>query len=125
MPTWVLVFFGSAIGGTLRYFISTVFQHKDHQGFPYGTLCVNLAGCLAIGIVYGLVEKSIVSEQTRWFLTTGVLGGFTTFSAFSMETMIMFRMQQHTQAVVYVLVSMVAGIALSMAGYWLIKTCAH
>ena len=107
---------GSFIGGISRYLISLYFQNKGLIAFPYGTLTVNLAGCFLIGIVYGITEKSGLSNEWRLFLATGVLGGFTTFSAFSYESISLLRDGQSGAAFLYVICSVLFGLLATWGG---------
>lgn len=118
----LLVGTGSFIGGVCRYLLSTFVQAKTPSGFPYGTLLVNLLGCLLIGLLFGLFEKTEVTTETRLLLVTGVLGGFTTFSAFSGETFNLIRTGHAAMALTYVMISVLLGLSLTFAGAWIIKT---
>ena len=100
---------GSFIGGISRYLISLYFHSKEFITFPFGTLTVNIVGCFLIGIVYGITEKSGLSNERRLFLATGVLGGFTTFSAFSFESLALMREGQSGAALLYIMCSVVFG----------------
>ncbi|MFO7924602.1 MAG: fluoride efflux transporter CrcB [Bacteroidales bacterium] len=82
---------GSFIGGVLRYLLSQLVQTKFLSTFPFGTLTVNIIGCFLIGLVFGLTDRGNLTQEWRLFLATGVLGGFTTFSAFSIESLSLFR----------------------------------
>jgi len=113
---------GSFIGGICRYLLSTFIQSKSTSLFPYGTLMVNLIGCFLIGIIFGFFEKTQMSTEWRLLLVTGVLGGFTTFSAFSGETFNLIKNGHAGLAFLYVLVSIAAGISLTFFGAWIIKT---
>ena len=92
-PTWhwyALVALGSALGGAGRLYVSTLVGRVASQGFPWGTLVVNVAGCLAVGALGALFAPSSplhLRHDLRMLLIVGVLGGFTTFSAFSLETL--------------------------------------
>lgn len=87
MQLW-LVAAGGAAGAVLRYSLSTAVQNWTARGFPFGTLSVNVLGSLLIGALYvGLVERAAVADEWRLALIVGVLGSFTTFSSFSMETL--------------------------------------
>jgi fluoride exporter len=118
----MLVGAGSFIGGICRYLLSTLIHSKTPSGFPYGTLVVNLAGCLLIGILYGVFEKTDISTGWRLFMVTGLLGGFTTFSAFSIETFSLLKSGHAALAVLYILLSVAGGVGLSFIGAWIIKT---
>ncbi len=112
LPRVLLVAAGGAIGSVGRYLVALWSgQATHHDRFPAGTLAVNLLGCLAIGVVAGLGERGeLLSADTRLFLMTGVLGGFTTFSAFGLETSLLIRRDDFTTALVYVAVSVVGGL---------------
>jgi CrcB protein len=83
----LLVGAGGFLGSMGRYLVSTLAYRAAGPTFPLGTLIVNVAGCFAIGVLDFLVEKQSIAPQTRLFLMTGILGGFTTFSAFGNEAM--------------------------------------
>ncbi len=107
---------GSFIGGVLRYLLSLVIQAKTMTVFPYGTLAVNVVGCLLIGIIFGIADKGSMSTEWKLFLATGLLGGFTTFSAFSLETFNMIRLGHHLYAGVYVASSIIIGLLATIVG---------
>ncbi len=113
---------GSFIGGASRYLISLFFQQKIQGVYPWATFTVNLIGCFLIGIVFSAFEKGNMSGDWKLFLTTGILGGFTTFSAFSMESLQMMRSGNVMLAMIYVLTSVLLGIVFSFLGYSLIKS---
>jgi fluoride exporter len=78
---------GSFFGGIARFLASKYIQNRMLSGFPFGTLAVNIAGCLLIGFLYGLAERTnILTPGLRTFLTVGFCGGFTTFSTFANES---------------------------------------
>jgi CrcB protein len=121
MKLLLVVGVGSFIGGVSRYLVSLFVQNKFLSTFPYGTLVVNIAGCFLIGIVYALSEKGNVNAEWRLFLITGFLGGFTTFSSFSNETVSMLRDAQYWQALSYIGISIIVGLAATFGGISLIK----
>jgi CrcB protein len=84
-------------------------------------LTVNIIGCFFIGIVIGFFDKGMVSNEWKLFLATGVLGGFTTFSAFSAETFTLFREGHFAYALIYVFASVLVGLAATYVGYLLVK----
>lgn len=99
----VLVFTGGGIGATLRYWMEAVVQRWTGGTFPVGTYAVNSLGCLLIGILMaGLEDRFLVNPSLRVFLTIGILGGFTTFSTFSYETIAMLRNAEYFYAAVNV-----------------------
>ena len=122
MQQFFIVGIGSFLGGGLRYLISVFFNQKINPDFPYATLSVNLLGCLLIGVFYGLFEKSLISDDWKLFLTTGLCGGFTTFSAFSNEALQLFKQGNITAMLIYILISIIIGIALTYAGYLMAKS---
>jgi CrcB protein len=84
---WLLLFAGGGLGATLRYAVGLWVEERTGPGFPWGTFAVNVAGCFAIGVLATLAdEHAWISPSARLLLVTGLLGGFTTFSAFGMET---------------------------------------
>ena len=112
MSAWLLVAVGGALGSVLRYGLGRWLMHgAPVQAFPYGTLTVNLLGCLAIGLVAEfLLLQRILAPQPRLLLQTGILGGFTTFSAFGLETVLMLRREQWLTAATYVSTSVLGGL---------------
>lgn len=83
----LLVVLGGGIGAGCRYLLGSWLHLQLGDGFPWGTFAVNALGSLMIGLVFGLAQTKAISPGTTLFLTVGVLGGFTTFSAFSLETL--------------------------------------
>lgn len=112
---------GSFLGGISRYLLSQFIQTKFLSAFPFGTLAVNILGCLLIGVVFGLSDKGNLSQEWRLFLATGVLGGFTTFSAFSNETVNMLRDGQFWYAAAYIVSSIILGLLATFIGMSFIK----
>lgn len=111
---------GSFIGGSARYAISCIIRNS--HGFPYGTFTVNLAGCFLIGFIYGLLARHMPGNSSiLLFLTTGICGGFTTFSTFSRESIIMLQNGQHIHFILYVAGSITLGMAAVVAGNWIGK----
>jgi len=121
MKLILIVGIGSFLGGILRYILSLLIQGKFVSSFPFGTLSVNLMGCLVIGLVFAFSERSLISTDWKLFLATGVCGGFTTFSAFSSETFSMMRNAQYDKAVIYVLASVILGVVFTVIGYLIPK----
>lgn len=125
-----LVASGGAVGSALRYAVSGVAQRLFARGmdagapaiaaFPTGTLAVNLTGSLLIGLIAGLAETpSLIGAEARLLLVTGVLGGYTTFSAFSLETLLLLRAGQTTMALASVALQVILGVAAAFAGFTL------
>lgn len=109
---------GSFAGGILRYLLSQLIQTRMLTAFPYGTLAVNIAGCFLIGIVFGTAERWGLSNEWRLFLATGVLGGFTTFSAFSYESISLIKNDQAPAALIYIGCSILLGLLATYSGFW-------
>ena len=108
----LLVALGGAIGSIARYKLSGwVLHHTLDWRFPAGTFAVNVIGCLLAGVLAGLAEKhDLLSPEARLLLFTGVLGGFTTFSAFGLETMHLLRRGEVLVAGSNIVLSVVAGL---------------
>jgi len=112
---------GSFVGGMARYLISLSIQARFLSSFPYGTLTVNVLGCFLLGVVYALTDRGNLGEEWRLFLATGILGGFTTFSSFSHETVAMLRDGQAQNALAYVGTSVMVGLVATYLGITLTK----
>ena len=112
---------GSFIGGAARYLISVAMKTMS-KDFPWGTLAVNLVGCFVIGLLWGFFSKNS-SESSSWalFMTVGICGGFTTFSTFSKEAFMMLQAGNYMGMLAYVGISVLVGIALVAAGYYLAR----
>lgn len=109
---------GGAAGSLLRYGISGWTQRFLGGTFPWGTLSVNLIGSLVIGVLWGIFESTTVSENTRLLVIVGVLGGFTTFSAFSLESFELIRQGEYTLFAANAAASVFLGITLVFAGHF-------
>lgn len=105
------VMVGGAIGAGARHLVGQILLARLGPGFPWWTLSVNIAGSLLMGLLIGCLARSGGSDQARLFLGVGVLGGFTTFSSFSMEFWTLFERGQMAQAAAYVGASVIIGIA--------------
>ncbi|WP_288987029.1 fluoride efflux transporter CrcB [uncultured Sphingopyxis sp.] len=105
------VMVGGAIGAGARHLVGHILLARLGPGFPWWTLSVNIAGSLMMGLLIGWLARSGGSDQARLFLGVGVLGGFTTFSSFSMEFWTLFERGQMAQAAAYVGASVIIGIA--------------
>lgn len=108
---YLLVFIGGGLGSTARYALSVLGMRLLGQGFPWATLVINIAGSALMGALTGwLVVQGNAPASLRIFVATGLLGGFTTFSTFSLETVLLYERGQPGLAVAYVAASVVIGV---------------
>jgi CrcB protein len=113
----LLVGLGGSAGSILRYLCQRWFAEVYSHSFPWGTFAVNITGCFLIGILWGITFKSFESnEHWKLFLMTGICGGFTTFSAFTLEGIGLLREQKTGLFFLYVAGSVIAGLALTFLG---------
>lgn len=118
---------GGALGAIARWKLGGWLLHLTVQEkFPYATFAVNVTGCLVIGVLAGLAERhGMFSQATRLFLFTGLLGGFTTFSAFGLETLFLLRRGEPWIAALYVVASVLVGLVAVWAGWrgadWVVR----
>ena len=120
---FLLVFLGGGVGAALRHGVNMLAARLLSGAFPWGTLCINVLGSFVMGAVVEFwAQKSGLPQQARLFLTTGILGGFTTFSAFSLDAALLFERGEVGLAALYVgasvilsLVAVAAGLALMRA----------
>ncbi len=121
MRTLLIIGTGGFIGSIFRYLVSRSVQEKFTTAFPLGTLSVNILGCFLIGVVLSWSERGGFNADWRMFLATGLCGGFTTFSAFSNETLALMRDGQWMYAGAYIAISIITGLAATFTGYSLLK----
>ena len=115
MPMLLAVAGGGAIGSVVRYVVGVVML-RSSSGFPLSTLLINVAGSFFIGLFARLFDAPDHHQVLRVALTVGICGGFTTFSAFSAETVTMLQQGKVGRAALYVMVSLVAGMLATFAG---------
>lgn len=127
MKSLLIVGLGGFIGAAARYKAGGWLLHQTMlEKFPYSTFAVNVVGCLAAGVLAGLVEKhEFFTADTRLFLFTGLLGGFTTFSAFGIDAIYLVRRGELVTAASYAGLSVVVGIAAVWVGFRLIVSLSH
>jgi CrcB protein len=114
---YLIVFFGAGIGGALRHGVNLLAARLSAGGFPIGTLTINVLGSLLMGLLAGYFAlKGDMSQTWRLFLTTGILGGFTTFSTFSLETAMLYQRGALGSAATYVVASVVISLAAVFIG---------
>ena len=120
----IYIGFGGFIGSILRYSIYIFSNNILGYSSPVATLFVNILGCFLIGTVYQLLNGYLViSENLRLFIIIGLLGGFTTFSAFSIDVYLIYQNNGKMIATAYVILSIVFSLLALLIGVWLIKLC--
>ena len=113
---------GSFAGGVARYLLSRLVQSHAASGFPWGTLAVNVAGCLVVGVLYALFERgNLMNGDLRLFLTVGFCGGFTTFSTFIHENYALLGEQNFLHFAGYALLRFALGLLAAHLGHLIIK----
>ena len=123
MNSYVIVFLGSGLGGMVRHAANVWLPRMFGTAFPYHTLIVNIVGSLVMGLLAGYFAlKTDPGQDWRLFLTTGIMGGFTTFSAFSLDTVLLYQRGELALAAVYVLASVGVSIAALFAGLSIMRT---
>lgn len=121
----IFIGLGGFFGTIARYYSGQLIHRFELLNFPFATLFINLTGCFIIGLIYGWFEKNhIPASDWKMVLTAGFCGGFTTFSAFSIENIQLIRDGQYTPALVYIFLSVVVGLALTYGGILLMKNAA-
>ena len=120
--TSLIIGLGGFIGTTLRFLLSSSIEKSFATSFPIGTILVNLIGCFLIGLLSGYFTQKL-GDQTQlfFFLTIGVLGGFTTFSAIAMDSQVFIENGEYLKMLTYISVQAILGIALCLIGYNIIK----
>ncbi len=123
MKHLLLVMLGGGLGAGARHLVSLATLRLLGPGFPYGTLAVNVAGSLIMGLFIGWLVKHEVRDlmAARYFVATGILGGFTTFSAFSLDTSVLWERGDNGLAVAYVLASVGLSIAAVFVGLMIMR----
>lgn len=114
MSRILLIAIGGALGAVARYLVQTAVD-RHVEDFPAGTLIVNLIGCLLIGLVAGLISEQTIRPELRPFLIVGLLGSFTTFSTYSLESIELLDARRSIALAIYIALSTVGGLA----GVWL------
>ena len=116
----ILVALGGGVGSALRFLISKIVQDNIVGFFPYPTMVVNILGCLLIGLFYGLSSRgNLGGDSARLLLTTGLCGGFTTFSTFCNENLSLMRGGHAFAAMLYAGGSVMLGFIAVAVGYWI------
>jgi len=123
MKLLLLAAAGGALGSSARYLVNVIAGKLFGLGFPWGTLIVNVAGCFIMGLIIGLgALKWPMPNEWRVFLTTGILGGFTTFSAFSLDFAVLFERKDYGHAGLYLVGSVGLSILALFAALYLVRS---
>lgn len=124
--SYLIVFLGAGLGGALRLGVNQAAARLLGFVFPFGTLTVNIVGSLIMGaLTEYFVLRSGLSQELRLFLTTGILGGFTTFSSFSMDTVALWERGQWGASLIYVVLSLVLSVAALVVGLSIVRLLAQ
>jgi len=123
MKLFMMVGMGGFLGSSLRYLIQKYTLIAVQTTFPYVTLAINLIGCFLIGLVFGLcnTKQGLISTEMQFFLVSGFCGGFTTFSAFSHESLLLLKDGNYNFFFLYIILSVFIGIGSTFFGYLCIK----
>lgn len=122
MKNVFLVFVGSGLGGVIRHLLNGFVTGLVGQSFPVGILLINVTGSIVLGLLAEwFALRGQASSDLRLFLTTGVIAGYTTFSTFSLDTVLLYERGQPTLAATYVIISVVLSIAGLSAGLWVVR----
>jgi len=117
MKLYLLVALFGAAGSVLRYSLYLITPRFFYLNFPVSTVIVNLLGSFFIGVCISLFDKSIITENIRIFIAIGLLGGFTTFSTFSMDLFNLLNKSLYVEMISYLVLSVFGGVLLFFAGY--------
>lgn len=118
----LLVALGGSLGSVARFLGQKWIANSVSAHFPYGTLLVNILGCLLIGLLFGLAARhEWMHPEWRLFLMTGFCGGFTTFSAFTLESMGLLQEARILPFFIYLFTSVAIGIAATLLGFWITR----
>lgn len=120
--SYLIVFFGAGIGGVCRHGVNQGVARLVGAGFPIGTLTINILGSLLMGLIAGYFAlRGQAPQHLRLFLTTGILGGFTTFSAFSLDAALLYERGQSMASAAYVASSVVLSIVGLFLGLFVVR----
>lgn len=121
--TLIYVAIGGALGSVLRYLTMVLAGRWWGTAFPYGTLAVNLLGSLAMGLLIGLIARHLPDSKTLHpLVAVGFLGGYTTFSTFSLDIVSGIERGEMVPMLIYILLSVLLGVVALFSGLWLVRT---
>jgi CrcB protein len=122
IKSFLIVGLGGAAGSMLRYGVQRIFTTERGGEFPTGTLLVNISGCFLIGMLWSLFTRSMTwNEEMKLLLMTGFCGGFTTFSAFTMESIGLLKESKTSLFVIYAAASVIGGLLATLIGFRIFK----
>jgi len=123
---YLIVFIGAGIGGAMRHGVNVGAARLFGFGFPFGTFIVNVVGSFAMGLLAGFfIYRPGVPQHVRLFLTTGILGGFTTFSSFSLDAALLIERHAYALAAGYIVGSVAAGLSALFFGLAVFRSAPH
>ena len=117
----LLVAAGGALGAVARYLVATAFAERFGAGWPWGTLFINVSGCVLISLFLGAGSSRIAASNLRYLLPVGFVGAYTTFSTYEYEALRLFQLGRAASALTYVAASNVLGFIAVLAGAWLAR----
>jgi CrcB protein len=116
---------GGGVGAVIRFFVASTIQSAAWPGYPWGIFVVNITGGFAMGLIVELSALRMqLTPEMRAFLTTGVLGGYTTFSTFSLDSVLLIERGNYGSAAIYIVGSTLLSILALFAGLWLVRAAA-
>ncbi len=119
---YLIIFLGSGIGGALRHGVNELVSYHLGSKFPYSIMMINITGALLLGLLAGYFAfKGDVSQHWRLFLTVGICGGYTTFSTFSQDAVLLIERGQISLAAIYIIGSVVLSISAFFLGMWIMR----